>query len=350
MTTIDNSQFQFSFKTLITTLVKYRKLYLKLIGVTLLLAIIISLIIKNKYKAEVIVFPTSTNSISKSLMSDVTDRKQDLLQFGEDEDVDQLIQILESDELKDKLVKRFDLFTHYDIDIDSKTKNSEMGLLLRANILFKRTEYTSVKIIVTDNDPELAAKMANEITFLYDTIKHNIQRQRAEQAYLMVLNQYNDATGEIKIEEDSLRKLREMGINDYESQSERLNEAYGKAIIDGRDGAALKLNEKLKILSTFGGYYVTLRDDIYFKRKELARIKTKLDEAHMDVVQNVPSKFVVSAARVPEKKYYPVRWLIVLISLVSATILFALGICVYELRFELINYVGLDKLHFDENK
>lgn len=341
MTNNTNLITDFSFRILLVLLVKHRIVYVKLMLATLLIAVIVSLLIPNKYKAEVIVFPTSTNSISKSLMSDVTERKQDLLQFGESEDVDQLMQILECDDLKQRLVQQFNLFAHYDIDTTSKTKNTELNLLLENNIQFKRTEYTSVKISVLDKDPVIAANMANAITALYDTIKHNIQRQRAQQAYLMVLNQYNEATKEIKNEEDSLRTLREMGINDYESQSERLTEAYGKAIVDGREGAANKLDAKIKTLSTYGGYYVTLRDDIYFKRKELARVKTKLDEAHMDVIQNVPSKFVVSAAQAPEKKHTPVRWLIVVISLLSTSLLFAITVCGYEMRHELIDYLGL---------
>ena len=342
MTNTTNLTTYFSIRNLLVLLIKHRVFYLKLMFATLVIASVVSLIMPNRYKAEVIVFPTSTNSISKSLMSDVTERKQDLLQFGESEDVDQLIQILMCDELKQRLVKQFNLFEHYDIDTTSKTKNTQLNILLENYIEFKRTEYTSVKISVIDKDPILAANMANAITALYDTIKHNIQRQRAQQAYLMVLNQYNDASTEIKAEEDSLRKLREMGINDYESQSERLTEAYGKAIVDGREGAADKLDAKIKILSTYGGYYVTLRDDIYFKRKELARVKTKLDEAHMDVVQNVPAKFVVSAARTPEKKHYPVRWLIVLISLVSTSVAFAIVVCGYEMRHEFMEYVGLN--------
>ncbi len=342
----NNSSFNFSFKVLLTLLLKHRVMYVKLMVATLVLATITSLLITPKYRAETIVFPTSTNSISKSLLSDVTDRKQDLMQFGEDEDVDQLLQVLESEELKERLVKNFNLFAHYDIDTTSTTKNTELAAQLKQNIQFKRTEFTSVKIIVIDKDPMLAANMANAITFLYDTIKHTIQNQRAEQAYVIMLNQFNEGNREIKLEEDSLRKLRQMGINDYESQSERLNEAYGKAILEGRDGAAIKLNEKINTLSTYGGYYVTLRDDIYFKRKELARVKTKLDEAHMDLIQNVPAKFVVSKAHVPEQKYTPVRWLIVLICSVATTLLFAFMVCVYELRQELKDYFGITAIKY----
>jgi hypothetical protein len=36
-----------------------------------------------------------------------------------------------------------------------------------------------------------------------------------------------------------------------------------------------------------------------------------------------------------------VRWLIVLISLISTSLLFAITVCGYEMRYELMNYLGL---------
>ena len=47
-----------------------------------------------KYKSTVILFPASTSSISKAVMEDHPGDKQDILAFGEEEQAEQLLQIL----------------------------------------------------------------------------------------------------------------------------------------------------------------------------------------------------------------------------------------------------------------
>ena len=53
-----------------------------------------------KFESTVIMFPTSTASISKSLLAKNNPSKEDLLSFGEEEQAEQLIQILNSDEIR----------------------------------------------------------------------------------------------------------------------------------------------------------------------------------------------------------------------------------------------------------
>jgi len=52
--------------------------------------------------------------------------------------------------------------------------------------------------------------------------------------------------------------------------------------------------------------------------KRISLLKQKFTEAKIDAVQNIPHKFVVSRAEVPEKEYYPIRWLVVLSGVLSA--------------------------------
>jgi Na+/proline symporter len=50
----------------------------------------------------------------------------------------------------------------------------------------------------------------------------------------------------------------------------------------------------------------------------------------VDAEQNLPQKFMVDRAYKAEKKSYPVRWLIVLVSTFSAFVLAVLGIIVIQ--------------------
>jgi uncharacterized protein involved in exopolysaccharide biosynthesis len=134
----------------------------------------------------------------------------------------------------------------------------------------------------------------------------------------------------IKELEDSLNALREMGVNDYESMSERFNEYYAKALLEGNTRAAEKLAEQLRILSRFGGAYVSIRDLLEHEKEQLSHLRSKYQEAKVDAEQTLPHKFIVNSAFPAEKKSYPIRWLIVLVSTVSAFILALLAIIVFE--------------------
>ena len=110
------SSFDFSSGNLLVFIYRYRKI---LIAVSLAAAIIssvVSLLIEEKYKSTVIMFPTTTNSISKALIADNFGGKDDVLELGEEEQAEQLLQILNSDEIRNRIVEKYDLMQHYEID------------------------------------------------------------------------------------------------------------------------------------------------------------------------------------------------------------------------------------------
>lgn len=295
-------------------ILKWRKPLAIISAASLILSYVACLFITPKFKSSVILFPSSTSSVSKALLSEVAGNKQDLLQFGEEAEAEQLLQVLQSDDIRDAVIKKFNLLDHYKIDPESKFRQTQLFDKYDDNINFKRTEFMSVKIEVMDTDPQMAADIANSIAALYDSTKNSIQRQRSLQGLKMVEAKYLDFKREMQADEDSLNRLRALGINDYESQAERLNEAYGKALLEGKQSAIRILEEKMALLSKFGGAYVSIRDNFEHKRKQLAFLKSKYEEAKMDAEQNIPHKFVVNYAHKAERKSYPVTWLVMVVS------------------------------------
>ena len=276
--------------------------------------------IKPKYKSTVIMFPTSTASVSKSLMAKNAIQKDDLLSFGEEEQAEQLLQILNSDEIRSKIVAKYDLMAHYDIDTSDQYKFTKLFEEYEDNITYKRTEFQSVRVDVYDTDPVVAADIANDIAALLDTTKNRMQKERAYKAMRIAEEQFLFMKDYVKELEDSLNRLREMGINDYESMAERFNEAYAKAILEGKTAAAEKLEGRLQTLSQYGGAYVSIRDMLEHEKEQLSHIRAKYQEAKVDAEQTLPHKFIVNNAFVAEKKSYPIRWLIVVVSVISSVL------------------------------
>jgi len=288
-----------------------------------------------KFESTVIMFPTSTNSISKALLSENVGEKQDIMQFGEDEQAEQMLQILSSNKIRDRVIEKYNLMEHYEIDKNSKYKNTKLYNAYENNVTFRRTEYMAVKISVLDKDPKIAAAMANDIAELMDSTKNSMQKERAVRAFKIVEAEYLNLKAEVQQMEDSLTNLRELGVHDYESQAEMINQQLAIELAKGNRSGVKALEDKLETLAEYGGPYVSLRDALEHEKKQLSEVKAKYEEAKIDASEVLPQKFIVNSAYEAEKKSYPIRWIIVVISTLSA---FILGVIILAVLDSLSRY------------
>lgn len=319
----------FNSLNLLAFIYKWRKQIIYVGILAAILSTIASFMITPKYKSTVIMFPTQTSSISKALLTE-SNGKDDILKFGEEEEAEQMLQILNSDEIKARISKQFNLMQHYNIDTADKFKYTKLFDEYKDNISYERTEFMSVKVDVMDKDPQVASDICNEISNLMDSVKNKMQKQRAYAGLKIVERSYLALKQEIQGINDSLKVLRLMGINDYETQSQVFNEQYAMAIAKNNTTGARLLEEKLKVLSTYGGAYVSLRELHEEQIKQLALIKAKYEEAKVDAEQILTQKFIVNRAVKAEKKAYPIRWLIVVVSTVSAMLFAFLLLLIVE--------------------
>jgi len=301
-------------------LYKWRKTLLVLgLSAALLSAIFTSpLFISPLYKSTVIMYPSSSNSISKSLLTENQGPKKDILEFGEDEQTEQMLQILNSNRIRDKVIDRFKLAGHYGIKPESKYYQTRLKYRYNYNIKFRRTEYMAVQVSVLDKDPQLAADIANEIASLLDSVKSDMQKERAMKGFKLVEAAYFSQQKQIAVMEDSLTQIRKLGVNDYETQAEMMNRELAKEIAKGNTRGITALENKLQVLATYGGSYVSLREALVNEKKQLSFIKSKYEEAKMDAFEEIAQKFIVEKASKAERKSYPIIWINIVLSTLGA--------------------------------
>lgn len=288
------------------------------------------LFITPKYKSTVIMFPVATNSVSKVLISQTAGVKEDILGFGEEEQAEQLLQILNSNMIRDRIIEKYNLIGHYNIKQHSKFKYTRLYNEYENNIKFRRTEYMAVKVTVLDRDAQMAADIANDIAILVDSVKNAMQKERAQKAFEIVEKEYLHLEKEVQIIVDSLKVLGRMGVNDYERQSEVLNEQLALAIRSNDRVSTRVIQEKLDIISEYGGNFMSLKNALEFKTEQLTLLKAKYQEAKMDAEQDLPQKFVVNRAYKAERKSYPIRSLIIVVSVLSSILLAIIAILILE--------------------
>ncbi len=290
----------------------------------------ITYLIHERYKSTVIMFPVQSNAISKALLTDDMSGKNDVLQFGEEEQAEQLLQILSSDEIRTRICDKYKLMQHYRIDPNDRFKNTRLYEMYSDNISFKRTEFMSVKIEVLDEDPKIASLIANDIGDLLDSTKTRMQRDRANQAFAIVENEFLRKKSVVDLMTDSLQKINELGIYDYESQSEVTSEQYAIALSKGDAGAIKRLGDQLKIIAKYGSAYMSVRENLYIAREQLGLLRKKYEEAKIDAEAVLTYKFIVNRAFPAERKSYPVRWLIVAVSTIASLVMGVLLLILFD--------------------
>ncbi|CAI8280837.1 MAG: Uncharacterised protein [Flavobacteriia bacterium] len=278
------------------------------------------------FKSEVVVFPSTTHSVSRAVLPQNFPSGSDVMEFGDEQEAENLLQVLNSDEIRQRIIDSYDLMRHYRIPKDSKFRYTALNKAYENRVQFSRTEFMSVVITVLDSDPDTAALIANDISDLLNEVKGRIKKERAIKGLQIVEQEFLNLRSELDSMEFELTKLRERGVHDYESQAEVFSEQLGIAIVKGNDKAARQIQLRLDTLAKYGSFYVALRDESRILKDELVRLKTRYDQAKVDVYQTLPETFLVNRAFPAERKTFPKRSLIVLISTLG-TFLFTL-VCI----------------------
>ncbi len=304
-------------------LFKKRKLLFIILIVSVLASVLFTspIFIIPLYKSSAIVYPVNTGSISEALLGDKEGK--DLLSFGDEEESEQLLQLLNSSLIRDHMIDEFDLLNHYQIKADDKFVKTKLYKEYKQKFKFSRTEYMAVNIQVMDHDPMMAAKMAKEVISFVDEVKTEIQQKRAKAGLRIIEEEYEALRFEVESMEDSLTFLREKGVHDYESQAEMINQQLAIEIGAGNQSAVKRLEKKLEILAEYGGPYVSLRNSLEYERLRLSGLKARYQEAKVDAMKSLPQSFVVSEPIVAERKSYPPRTLFVL-GITASALLFSI--------------------------
>lgn len=308
------------------------KLHLAIILIaSTLISVIVSFNIQEKYKSIAVVYPSNTSSVAKALISTRLGGKTDIMEFGEEEKSEQLLEILNSDRVKSALIKKFNLLEHYKIDTAAgSTPMYDLHSTMKDNIRFAQNKNMAVEIIVYDHSPDTASLIASEILNILDSTYNEIQRERTVQAYQLVKESYETMQKEIKIHEDSLKLIMQKGVLSLEAQAEVYGDAYAQAVSKGNTKAIAALEKKLEVLQNHGADFMRLNHLIQIEREKLMTMKSKYEEAKLDAESSIQNFFKVTRPFPAERKSYPIRWLIVSVSVIASLLTGIITIFFYE--------------------
>ena len=279
---------------------------------------IVSLLIDEKYKSSVILYPAKTSSVT---FIEFVSEQQSISKFGDDEEAEQMLQILESNSIRDKIIEKYNLSNHYQIDKESKYFNSELFLKYTENINFERNKNGAVIISVMDISADTAALIANDIAALFDSTKNNMIQERATADLNIKRQKLEKMKLEMKELIDTMSTLSSLGVV--------TNEAYQgltDAFVNSKDKVTKsEFKAKMEMSEKYGSTLKSFQIKSEFLSARIATMKTSYEQAESNANSSLTHKFLVENAYPADRKSYPIRWLIVVISTISAVLLACVG-------------------------
>jgi capsule polysaccharide export protein KpsE/RkpR len=263
------------------------KLFASVAFVAVVVSAILSGFITPRYRSSAIVYPVNLSNYSIETRSD------------------QLLQLLESNSIRDTLIKRFNLAKHY---------------------------RESVQIEVTDESPDTAQKMVQEMLRQTDLLARRLQREKSAEVLAIAERTLKHTKTKLDSVEARLAVLRNTsGLLSYENQAREFSKAYAKLVAAGASqGQKDAVRNMMRELEEKGGEFrsLTSLSDIF--RDEYSKVLTEYEHAVNDMTKELTYTNTVVYPEVPDKKIYPVRWLIVLVSLASSLFLCFLFVLIRE--------------------
>lgn len=249
--------------------------------------------------------------------------------YSDENETEQSLQIFQSRDIRDSLVKKFNLGRHWGIDSAYEHFESTLVWEYSQKVHVNKTPFEAVEIEILDHDPVMARDL---ILAMLDAYNKKIKAMHKSKFGEVVAN-YRYIMDVKKGYLDSLRKCaQDLGMNygllHYEAQTREVVRAYlgtGGGSVRSAEAKAMKQN-----LEQRGGEMLLLSEMIRAESDAFSTMKLDADRALLDYNRDYTYVNVLSKPFVADKKAYPIRWLIVVFGTLSSFFLALLVIGAIE--------------------
>lgn len=288
----------FNNKGIFKLLIKWKYHILTLIIFSIISSVIFSsaYFIKPKFKSEAIVYPVN------------------LGEYSEESHSEQMQQIFMSQEVTDKTINKLNLGNHYNLDTTYEFYLSTLYFEFGKNVKIRKTEFESIQISALDIDPKIACEIVNTIIFFYNEKASEMHRSKYNEVVIIKKKELARKQKEIdKLQKELIDSGVKFDVIDYGNSVENLTDGKMKINSSGENGSA-----SLKEIRYINEYIT------------YAKLKKELDEAIEGAEKEIAYYQLVSAPYPADKKTFPVRWIIVLLSVLGTFFMTLIIISIIE--------------------
>ncbi|GAA4354624.1 Wzz/FepE/Etk N-terminal domain-containing protein [Hymenobacter saemangeumensis] len=316
-------------------------------------SIVVALLLPNIYKSTSVFFPTNPQTADPDRLLGNNENKLEL--GGRAEDLDRAITIGESQPVADFIIRKYNLYNHYGAGTPGDDAADNYVLHeFNSNLNIVHNERDAIELTFMDQDKFLAAKIANSMVEAIDSVNQQLTMENRRKLLGLYSQRYDSLKAGFERSRRQLIAARNRyGIFGFEMQGRYMvkqlietEAALRKAEASGGDVAGLR--RALRGLTKADGgnlinveSYVRGADSLTMFTSRVNNLQTRLIEAQaayetarLGLTGRVSSVYVVQKAYPATKKTKPVRWLIVV---GSVLLTFSLSVVVITL-LELYRY------------
>ncbi|MEI8047726.1 MAG: hypothetical protein WCI92_10145 [Bacteroidota bacterium] len=286
---------------------KWHLIILVIVAALVSLFVSSPLIMKPRFKSTAFIYPSNVSP------------------YSDESETEQMLQWMNSNDVRDSVINKFDLAKHYNISRDDPYYASTMENLYTRNVKVAKTQYESIEVSVTDVDPVMARDLVKALLFYTDgkiRATHKIK-------YMEVFTAVEKMMQDKKREMDSIKILytniaTTYGIYDVGGQSQEITRGELRTVDGGGGNINTKDVNKLKQgMMEKSADLLYLGNRISHTATEYSEIISKYEAAKFNVDKYFTYVNVVTPPQIPDKKSYPKR-LFVMFYFVAGTLLFSL--------------------------
>ena len=317
----------FNNANLLTLLLKWKFHLIIIVAIAAILAAVFSspVFITPKFKSIAVVYPSNISP------------------YSDESETEQMFQLLHSQDIRDSVIRKFDLPKHWKIDHSYKYYRTAINYEYSQAVKITKTPYDAISIEVFDKDPEMAANMASSIIDFFNGKVRSLHNEK----YLEVMNMYEKLLADKQKGIDSLEtELYNLnvgyGLLSYDITSEQIMRGYLQTI-EGANKGNINMKgvmELKKNMEKHGGRLITLVEEIKNEVRTMADFRVQYEDAVRFYKARLTYANIVTSPYPADKKAYPIRWLIVAISMMVTLFFAVIVILIIE------NY----RAHFVYNK
>lgn len=250
--------------------------------------------------------------------------------YSDESESEQMLQIFQSNFIRDTVISKFKLIEHYGIDKNYPKWRSWLIGEWDENVKISKTQYEGVEITVFDTDPVLAKDIVNGIMDAYNHYVRNMQTMKFGEVVAMLGRQVNRKRAYIDSLSNKYSQLSsKYGLVDYISQSREISRGLLRTTGGGTVNVT-ELNRANKNILEKGGEMIYLQELLMEEATLFTEIEKEYDLAMMNYDRRYTYINLISAPEVSDKKASPVRWLIVVSSLISVLLVSLIVISVID--------------------
>lgn len=288
---------KFDSLNIIKTIFKNKKVFVLVVIGAAVLSYGASFLIKEKFKSNSVVYPVN------------------LFRNSEESPSEQLLQYFLSEDVKLKLAKEFNLFSRYGVDtLSTKGGKALFDFMFMENVQISPTIYESIDITIKDEDPAFAQKLNAALVLNTNQLIKESKRNIVNQYLANTKKVIDIQSKELDSLSRSILKIKtDYNILDEKDQAKYLSKQLST-------GSSLNENAQLTVkgIKEKGTELKVLDGRIKSTLKSYTQIKIKNDAYLLDVSGDMDFYVYVSKPNLQDKKCTPIRWIIVMISSLSA--------------------------------